>query len=144
MGTEEEAKGMIFPDEEGQVKPPLAGMGNESEDTREEANVATEAGILTQGAVPLHPAVIRPLFRFEGQVLAEWTNYPGWEYAEEDLNDIAEAAAQMGIMAPAWAQFMLLIVGLHGVKFTAYRAWKRAGKVSSKKIIGAVEPPEGR
>ena len=141
--TQEHPEGLMFPnpDEGDQVIPPLSGGLYQEE---QEAKVETEAGILSQGAVPLHPAVVRPIFRFEGQVLAEWTGYDGWEYGQEDLNDLAEAAAQMGIMAPAWAQFMLLVVGLHGVRFTAYRAWKRSGRASSKRIVGAVEPPEGR
>lgn len=123
----EESTGAIFRREEGGVRPPLeaeegaeAGAGAE-----EEARIE---GALRAGKVPLHPAFVRLPLRAEGVILHQFTGYPGFEYDEGTLNDLAEMAQQLDIeLNPTW-QFLVALLAAHAVKFLGYAAWRKAGK----------------
>ena len=108
---------------EGQVEPPLK--------SEEEAQpeVPPEVKVIREGKIPIHPVVIKPLFRFEGNMFAELTGYQGWLYSEEDIQAIADLIQQTGLQAtPVW-QLILLILGLHAEKGMGWVMWRRKQRV---------------
>ena len=129
-------------EEETQVAPPLAGMAEGEEAPIPE--VPPKIGIMARGAIPLQPGAVKAVFRFKGTFMAELLKWDGWEYSDKDLEDIAELAANLGIMAPPWMQLVGLILALDGAKLVAWRTLKATGKLPSRKVVGETPPPEGR
>lgn len=114
---------------EAEVAPPLAGKEGEKIEGEEEEK---DLGVVKSGKIPINPAVVKPLLRFEGIALAEFTGYSGWLYSEEDLANIAELVQQMGMEATPAMQLGLVLAGLHAEKTMGYFTWKRAGKKVEK------------
>jgi len=110
---------------EGEIAPPLTEERLAEEERPPEEQIAAKKIV---GKMPLLPGVVKPPLRFEGQVLAEITGYPGWMYTEEDLEDIATLIAECGIEADPRLQVVIALLGLHAAKFTAYVAWRRTGR----------------
>lgn len=118
----EEEVGIRIKPAKGELKPPLE---------KEEGEAPLEEKIEAKkvvGRLPIHPAIIKPPFRLEGEVLAEITGYPGWIYTEEELEGIASLIAECGWEADPRLQILLGIVTMHGAKFAAYTIWRRRGR----------------
>ena len=110
---------------ESEVRPPL-----EMPEGGELPPEGLEPGLekVTSGKIPINPAVVKPLLRFEGIALNEFTGYPGWLYQEEDLENIAELVQQTGLEATPVMQLGLVLVGLHAEKTMGFFAWRKAGR----------------
>ena len=110
-----------------EVRPPLEPLdGKELEEEEKEEDLR----VVQSGKIPIHPAVVKPLLRFEGEALKEFTGYPGWLYSEEDLANIAELVQQTGLEATPIMQLMLALAGAHAERTMGYFAWKRSGKAA--------------
>jgi len=114
------------------VIPPLTG-----EEVAEE--IAPEVRVAAEGKIPISPAVVKPLLRFEGIVLAETTGYKGWLYTEEDLENIAELVQQCGLTATPMIQLFLALGGMHAERGMGWVMWKKAGKPDAMSMNPAEE-----
>ena len=132
-----------FETKEGEHEPPITG---------EEKTTPVEEGLKErverpsrEGWVPLKPVAVTPILRLEGDFLAWRTGWPLWAYSERELQDIGELIDACGVTAPAWAQLIGALGGLHAAKFTAFKIWVRQGSPGAKEEVkGAMPPPEGR
>lgn len=146
-----EKRGLEFEPEDQERPPPLkpgaegGKEGGGGEGGFEEAIRPPEREVPKPGWIPLKPVAVTPVLRLEGDVLTWRTGWKGWQYSERDLADIGELIDACGIMAPAWAQLMGALAGLHAAKFAAYRDWKRRGSPGKEELpTGALPPPEGK
>ena len=125
--------GIKFTKPPGEVKPPFSGR-EEDEQFREplpdRGEVGGEERVARAGKVPLHPAVIRLPFSILGRVGTELTQYPGFTFTEQELNDLAELWVQCGIEASPILQASIGTTAMTGGKFLGYFAWVKAGKPS--------------
>ena len=110
---------------EAEVPPPLL--------EEEIAEVPPEVRVAAIGKIPISPAVVKPLLRFEGIALAETTNFSGFLYTEEDLENIAELVQQCGLQATPMLQLFLALGGMHAERGFAYFAWRKGGKPEGMK-----------
>jgi len=127
---------------EGEIKPPLQ---EQVEKEEEKGTKPGEEEITRKGAekIPISSAIIKPPLRLEGNVLAEVTGYPGWIYAEEELEEITLLIQELGIMLTPSVQVVIALATMHGAKFTAFQIWKRTGRKNDlKKQTGEVEKPK--
>jgi len=113
----------IEPARKPDVAPPLLDLGAEAEE-----EIPPAVKVAREGKIPISPGVIKPLFRFEGLALAETTNFAGFIYTEEDLDDIAQLVEQTGLEATPVLQLFLALSGMHASRGLAFFAWRRAGK----------------
>ena len=134
----EKGKGIEIERKKAEIPPPLP----EGEEVVAEEEVAAKKVI---GKIPIHPAVVKPPLRLEGNVLAQLTGFPGWIYTEEELDAIAELITECGWEMDPRIQIILALGTLHGVKFMAMRIWQaqgRPGDLRRKKETGVVEREE--
>lgn len=134
----EDAGGMQFRKQEGQVKPPFEGREEEEEALPPRGEIGAEERAARAGKVPLHPAVIRLPFSILGRVGTELTGYPGFTFTETELNDMAELWMQCGVEMNPLLQASIGTTAMVGGKFLGYAAWVKAGKpaVAGAEAIG--------
>lgn len=110
---------------ERELEPPLT-----EEREREEAAVAEE-GIAAKkaiGKMPISPIIIKPPLRFETLALQEATGYPVPIWSEEDIEDLANFVADLGLEMHPGFQVLLSMVTAHAAWFLGFSAWRRAGR----------------
>lgn len=119
-----------------EARPPLEAEELQAELEAEE--LPPDVGVMTQGKIPLEPAVVTPIIRFEGIVLAEMTKYKGWLYTEDEIAAIERLIVNCGLTAPPMLQLAICISGLHLAKGGGWIVWKRQGKPAGM-ALGADE-----
>lgn len=132
----EEAGGVRFSKPQAQIKPPYAGREEEeiAQPLPPREEIGAEERVMRAGKVPLHPAVIRLPFSIAGRIGTELTNYPGFTFTTQELDDLAELWVQCGISMTPILQAAIGTTAMTGGKFLGYFAWVKAGKPS---ILGA-------
>lgn len=116
---------MGFTEVKGEISPPIS--PEEISEGEEEASQADEIRKVQKGAVPLHPAVIRLPVGVLGRVLRELTTYPGFEFTDQELNDLAELWMECGVEMNPVAQATTGTMAMMAGKVGGYVAWKRQG-----------------
>ena len=93
--------------------------------------------------VPLGKAVVKFPIKMVAHVAAEVTQYPGYNFTEEEADALAAAIAELGYEVPPWFNPLLLAAGLIGGKTIGYLAWKRSGgdPKDPDPSPAAIEPP---
>lgn len=125
--------GIGFRPASGRMEPPLAGGGEgEPGEIYERPEAGPEMGAMRQGKVPLHPAMIRLPFSVIGRVLTELTQYPGFTFTDQELNDLAELWIQCGIVLDPRIQAAVGTTSMVGAKALGYFAWVKAGRPEIK------------
>lgn len=115
-----------------EVRPPLEAEELQAQMAEEE--LPAEIGVMTEGKIPLEPAVVTPIIRFEGILLAEMTKYKGWIYTEKEIEAIERLIVNCGFSAPPMLQLGICISGLHLAKGGGYILWRRSGKPDSMRL----------
>jgi hypothetical protein len=111
-------------------RPPI----NEQEELEKEGKRLAEEGAveeLKKGKVPLHPAFVRLPFSITGRAAAAATGYPGFEFTDRELNDLAELWMQCGVTVSPVMQAAVATIVIVGIKTISYAQWKKAGKPKS-------------
>ena len=126
--TREDTGGIHIRQETGELEPPL---GAEEEEGLPEEEVVAEK---VTGKRPIHPALIKPVLRLEGEILKELTKYPGFAYSPEELDAATELVNELGLQATPQVQLIILLLSLHAVKFAGYLAWKRKRKTETGEL----------
>lgn len=110
---------------ESELAPPLT-----EDREREEARIAEEEVTPKKiiGKMPISPIIIKPPLRFETLALQEATGYPVPIWSEEDIEDLANFVADLGLEMHPGFQVLLSMVTAHAAWFLGFSAWRRAGR----------------
>lgn len=121
---------VLFEMEEPGVEAPYADVERAPEVVDEELKVART------GKVPLHPAAIRFPASVSGRLASELTGYPGFAFTDQELQDLGEIWAQVGVQASPIVQAVLATVAMIAIKGLGFTAWSRTGKPGDIKKLG--------
>ena len=127
----------------GEIPPPL--QEGEGEEAPPGAEEEAPPGKRIISKVPISPAVIKPLLRLEGNVLAQATGYPGWLYTEDEADAISTLISECGWEMDPRFQIVLSIGTLHAGKFMAMKIWEKTGRPGDLKKVsttGEIEKKE--
>lgn len=111
---------------EAQVSPPLA--AGEIREEKAEAPPEVEEIRPIVGPAPLHPAMIRLPASVLGRAAHLMTGYEGFEFTDQELNDLAELWVAAGIRLNPTTQAAIGTTAMLAAKVGGFIAWKRMGK----------------